>query len=414
MSGPRTRTRGGLSPLTQTTTYKYGNNPLVTSGSVCGYSGQSESMTDYVTSGFSSRRKAGEVFSSPMRKLKVNRDSTMGSASHFHIIDSGPLRETYTFSNYVNRNFGQIRCKDLISTGDILSMVTQVSTAAMGKVAPPTIQGLVTLGELRETIHMLRNPFQNFNKFLGEVKRSARYKRWRASRQAGNLSEFLQAEWMRYRYGVRPFISELQAGLSAVEAILARGEKPRYTARSKTEVSQSTVEQPTLTDGTYNVQTRASFSHKVNVRAGVLYDWDLEYQNTGAILGLRLSDVPSALWELTTLSFVFDWFANIGDYIAAITPVAGVTRLAEWYTVTEELSAFRTAANPSLTTAALSGGWQLAYASGGSDYETIVRSHRECVLPVGLTLKPFALARVSSDARLIDSIILAKQLLFRG
>lgn len=59
MSGPRTRTRGGLSPLLQTTTYKYGNNPVVTSVSTCGYSGQSETMTDYVTSGFASRRKAG-------------------------------------------------------------------------------------------------------------------------------------------------------------------------------------------------------------------------------------------------------------------------------------------------------------------------------------------------------------------
>lgn len=354
------------------------------------------------------------MFSSPMRKLKVNRDSTMGSASHFHIIDSGPLRETYTFSNYVNRNYGQIRCKDLITTTDIMSMVVQASTAAMGKVAPPTIQGLVTLGELRETIHMLRNPFQNLVKFLESVKRTSRYKRWRASRQAGNLSEFLQAEWMRYRYGIRPFISELQAGLSAVEAILANGEKPRYTARSKIEVSQSSIEVPTLTDGTYNVQTRASYLHKVIVRAGVLYDWDLDFQGTGSILGLRASDVPAALWELTTLSFVLDWFVNIGDYISAITPVAGVTRLAEWYTVTEELSALRTASNPTLTPAALSGGWALAYASGGTDYETIVRSHRECVLPVGLTLKPFALARVSSDARLIDSIILAKQLLSRG
>jgi hypothetical protein len=36
-------------------------------------------------------------------------------------------------------------------------------------------------------------------------------------------------------------------------------------------------------------------------------------------LGLRLADVPSAVLELTRLSFVADWFFNIGEYLGSLT-----------------------------------------------------------------------------------------------
>lgn len=41
-------------------------------------------------------------------------------------------------------------------------------------------------------------------------------------------------------------------------------------------------------------------------------------------LGLIPENIPSVLWEATTLSFVWDWFFNIGSFLNALKPKVGV------------------------------------------------------------------------------------------
>jgi hypothetical protein len=49
--------------------------------------------------------------------------------------------------------------------------------------------------------------------------------------------------------------------------------------------------------------------------------------------GLHLSNLPSSIWEAIPFSFVADWVINLGDWIRAVTPKAGVKILATGVTV---------------------------------------------------------------------------------
>jgi hypothetical protein len=54
-------------------------------------------------------------------------------------------------------------------------------------------------------------------------------------------------------------------------------------------------------------------------------------------MGLRLSDVPSALWELVPWSFVVDRFVSVGKWLDAITPKPNVRILGTWTTTVEHI-----------------------------------------------------------------------------
>jgi len=71
----------------------------------------------------------------------------------------------------------------------------------------------------------------------------------------------------------------------------------------------------------------------VTVKAGCLYHYSHELEAANRNWGVRLTDVPSALWALTPSSFVVDWFWGVNSFIKALTPIAGLVTDAEWTVV---------------------------------------------------------------------------------
>jgi hypothetical protein len=44
-------------------------------------------------------------------------------------------------------------------------------------------------------------------------------------------------------------------------------------------------------------------------------------------LGLSYKNLVTLPWELTKMSFVYDWFANIGDLIGSLVPAFGLNQI---------------------------------------------------------------------------------------
>lgn len=205
-------------------------------------------------------------------------------------------------------------------------------TNALSNVAEPEVQGQVDLVELRKTIQLLKRPIQKWDSIQKIAER--RFKKAKASGKtdARNLSEFISSNWLAYRYGFIPLMLSTQGLLKA----LSKGvTSKRQTARGSSFVPTQTA--------TYNATYAAStvtggftkylsiVGTKVHtVRTGVLYEHTTSLR---ASLGMELHEIPSTAWELIPYSFVADWFANIGDYIRAVTPKAGVKILSSWTTV---------------------------------------------------------------------------------
>ena len=100
-------------------------------------------------------------------------------------------------------------------------------------------------------------------------------------------------------------------------------------------------------------------SRETKVRAGVLYSNDIGFLSRW---GVAPHSLTSSAWELVPYSFVVDWLANVGNYIAALTPKPGVNFLSSWVTTEETLMVTRT-----LSSFVPGSGWTASSTPSGVD-----------------------------------------------
>jgi len=167
-------------------------------------------------------------------------------------------------------------------------------------------------------------------------------KRVRKLQFAALAKEFKPKEladrYMEYRYAIRPLVIDAKGLVSAIQ-------KKRGICRKtfRGEASESTTLTDTLLNqgnGLWmtNSDWNRTASYSVSAKAGVLCDVSV---TDLSVFGVDM--VAETLWELAPWTFIADWFANTGDWIAAHTPNVGVTQRASWVTVRSTHTKTRTA-----------------------------------------------------------------------
>lgn len=128
--------------------------------------------------------------------------------------------------------------------------------------------------------------------------------------------------WLTYRYGVMPLILSIQDALELLEAQLEKAGKTIRTKRRRP--AQPAVKKSWK--GSYSQS--ANYEQEWNARIeGIVYYKRVLDQTLQSALGFAPEKLPELAWELTTLSFVWDWFFNIGDFLAALRPKVGIELL---------------------------------------------------------------------------------------
>jgi hypothetical protein len=158
------------------------------------------------------------------------------------------------------------------------------------------------------------------------------------------LADFIGDNWLAYRYAYRPIVQDIQGGMDA----LFRLQEPltnRFTARGyAADTYTHNLDWSTgLFDYTKSTKT------DISVRTGVLY----EQSGTFDPYGFGAAEIPIAVWEAIPFSFVADWFVNVGSFIGALTPRAGVTRLATWTTTKTKSTTIFTGVQPRASSGAI-------------------------------------------------------------
>lgn len=304
---------------TTSSTVAYVNGPLTT--------GTYESMADVVVPGFKWKSAKGAVFNNPMSKSVVTKTATPGGFS-FHNTGTGTSNFTDTYDGFyaIDRMGGQVGHAPY--NVDLASLMKTAGTQAKGNIAAPTFEGTTFIGELQETIHFLHNPLKGYTEFLKKMRtRKNKFPLYKSK----TVFDFVSDNWLSYRYAVRPLVYDAK---KIGEAIGRKciGEPKRKTARGFADASGSV---PFSHDGNgyaANARRTGITNVHVNVRCGVLY----EEQFRADVFGTHLTSLPSAIWEMIPYSFIADWFANIGDYVKAITPKYRVTELASWTAIKDE------------------------------------------------------------------------------
>lgn len=364
--------------------------------------GQYRRMDDVVTPRFHKRVQEGDVIVSPMTSVTTERDTLLGSYSYYIPKGSGDASNySQTWAKWpgmVNNLGGPLT--HISSRADLVSLSKLAGTQAAANIDASLFEGAIFLAELRETIGFLRNPLSNWNAFLRRLRKTKNRSRFHRQK---TVSEYLLSEWLSYRYGVRPLLGDIQDAIKAVEATVKKDIPMRRTARGFASDGES------LRDTNYPVNTGSSVTFKwttktdrqIKVRAGVLY----EYHRSPDTFGVAYHDIPPAIWEALWGSFIIDWFANIGSWIEAVTPIAGVKTLGSW--TTTEISTRSTRDSYVFYGGIDSGtGRTRVITSPGTTSEVLDSTDKARLngISVGLALKVSPLAGWRGAARVLDLV----------
>lgn len=229
--------------------------------------------------------------------------------------------------------------------------------------------GLLVFAELRETLHMLRNPAEALRKMTVGLIDNLNIQRSIVMRTRQRKSETMKSfsnrrremmvkgfsgSWLEYQFGVLPFLSDVEdIAKTAYAHITQPRKRTRITARS-TELSATQSYNEVETQISANVRL---FSTEVRSgRSGVQYivgmapsviGPDRPLARLSQSFGLTIENFVPTVYEIIPYSFLIDYFSNLGDVISAATTctsnVLWVVRTVRQYT---ELGVITTRAEP--------------------------------------------------------------------
>ena len=199
-------------------------------------------------------------------------------------------------------------------------------TKAYATAKSPILPIQVYLGELGETLEMLISPLSAIRKLLTKGVPGSRMYKTRL-KPFKDLVETGGGTWLEFRYGWMPLIYQVEDIIDSFNHKINSG-FPIHVVRGGSHLLKNRSEQ---------------YVRGVNLCASLQLEMIEEIQSTirgTAVLatrqrmsrdkfyGNRWSDLLSTAHELKSLSFVWDWFINIGDWLQAIVPDPDLTVIA--------------------------------------------------------------------------------------
>lgn len=404
----RTRTKGEMSSMVlQWATWTLPAAAVYNTATVNGVVGETKQMRDVVTPGFKAKSSRGEVTNSPMWSQKITRLSNL-VGPQFKRVSVPPGTDSFDVHTAGPWVAGYMVTANIPLAGqvDFENQKALARTRAWANIDQPDYQGLVFLGELRETLTMLRSPLKSilslsnaFDRRLAKMgvfdKKKVRGANFRKQLK---IREELASVYLQFQYGVKPLLKDI--------ANIVETAKPRLlpipvrkTARAmeKKVVAGSF----TQTEGLWAMSYTASYSYVCShtIRCGILYQYDTAAMEQEK-WGLRPQDVPLAVYQLMPLSFVADWIGNLGEFISAITPRVGVTVLCSWESYERDETLTRSVSGYSSPSYTLTGG------GSGMDSRQVVTKTRGQLLGPSLAMKDITslqndISRLTSLAALV-------------
>lgn len=209
---------------------------------------------------------------------------------------------------------------------------TKADSEALGKFAKrilkahTTFQGGVFIGELGQTLRMIKNPALGLRRLVTDFHELA--KRIRATRRIGNLASHIrQVEknlgdaYLEWQFGVKPLASDLESLCKA----LARQSVHRQVGVQRISAKGSTRSNVTEQIG-YDIAVNSGFKFRTRVvtvgTAEVVYRGGVRLEAIDpktldpALFGFTPEQFLPTAWELLPWSFLIDYFVNIDDIIA--------------------------------------------------------------------------------------------------
>lgn len=412
---PYSRVRGSLVNLhpsapgqTVTTTKKVNQADSISSvDHIVDYGSQvGEVMTDIVTPGFERLSREGSIIINPMTTVRRAGLDQPFTGRQYLQTRSGytPSGSTYLVTVDQTNVLPSPHGFEPVQTIAPLSekVIAQASNEALAAARQRSAESLIDLFEIKQTMGMITKNVQNIADLIqmGRL-RSLKMKRVRGTKikirdhtgrtVAGRAAD-ASGLWLEYHYGWVPLMLSIKG---AIEALSEQVKPLRQTFRGSDSSSDelvTSVLQPfysSLDPTKLLGQSERKITQNVVVRAraGVI----TEYQATLlGRLGLELTDLPAAGYDLVKLSFLLDWFWDLNTFIKAITPPKGLDFLGSWVTLTTEEITTWSYEHPAFSDSRSygSGNYQYTYqATWPARYMSVTQSNEITTRTPGVTAK---------------------------
>lgn len=371
----RLRTSGGYTPVVLTGTinrFQASSYPYPNPGTYS--SGTRAEMVDFVTKPFV---KGKTWANNPMVRTETTYSVTPGMmyGSTTNTPLPGDVVSWQTqYAGEFDGDFLEMR-----RTGplyDFSDLNTEAATKALSRIRAPEVNGLVSLGELRETLSYIRNPFAGAVKVLEAVTPSARRKASFdslrtaiANARSDSRRERYESALVRLKllqakrgltaaadahlsviFGAMPLIDDVKGLLKVLRDGGIEFHLSPITARGAASSSATTTK--TVMIGGW-VPWTLSYTRTVSSRAYSVYVERQGFTTMNSRLGFDPSLIPLAVWQLTPYSFIADWGLNVSNYLSSLRPKTGIDVKAEGLVVTIVDAWIATSSSASYS----SGGW---------------------------------------------------------
>lgn len=205
-------------------------------------------------------------------------------------------------------------------------------TKALAKLNRPDLDVGLIIGELSETIGMLRNPFESLRRLAFDFRKNAKSK---AKQKPGiPFSKVLSSTWLEYVYGVLPVYNDIQAIRDRYRKVVTREESVLRRSSSRVinapsaKMSALSVT-PWVTDLRGNARTSVSKS----ISTHIYFRHNRWADNYAALTswGVNPFQILDVAYAIMPYSFVLNWFLDVGSWLKAIQPhphlnvIGGVT-----------------------------------------------------------------------------------------
>lgn len=185
--------------------------------------------------------------------------------------------------------------------------------------AQATAQAGVMMGEIRETVALLRNPVRALSSEISGYIKNVKKRTKRASTRKA-VQRAVSGSWLEFQFGVRPLLKDIDDIAHALGDMQYRDEFVSVRSEGVEELVRSMTNNPSSV---------GPFPLLVTVRAiekGTVRYYGVCHRQSGGgaaqltqSLGLGMQDFLPTIYELIPWSFLVDYFSNLGDIVNAIS-----------------------------------------------------------------------------------------------
>lgn len=199
--------------------------------------------------------------------------------------------------------------------------------------AQRSLQGLVSIGELRETLNLIRHPLKTLRNYADNLVQTARG-RLRTGRGLSpkNLRKVMADTWLEWAFGAVPLVSDVKSGAIAAAKLATNYPQTRFI---KGEAGRTCAVVDSKRQLTTGVGLAVDYNHRLSSDVNIRYYGSISTTVPGSSqwqsqFGVTFHDVVPAAWELIPFSFLVDYFTNAQEIInAACFPSASIRWLAK-------------------------------------------------------------------------------------